>query len=91
MIELPCQNKLRGDKLKSCRLLDIIVMMKTIVPEPNHHQTELSKILDVQLNSMIELFFGQNQTPNRLRISGLMSSLKSMRHKDPFIRSRGKG
>jgi len=36
-------------------------------------------------------FFEQNKLPTGLRISGLMSSLKSMRHKDPFIRSRGKG
>ena len=32
---------LKGDKLNSCRLLDVIVVMKTAFPESNHHQTEV--------------------------------------------------
>ena len=34
---------LKGDKLNSCRLLDVIVVMKNALPEPNHHQTEVFK------------------------------------------------
>mgnify|MGYP007124158881 CR=1 FL=1 len=64
--------------------------MDFALPESKQNQTELSKILEIQLNSMIELFFEQNQFQTVLRISGLMSSLKSMRHKDPVIGSRGK-
>ena len=81
---------LKGDKLNSCRLLDVIVVMKTAFPESKQNQTEASKILYDQMNYMIELFFEQNKLPTGLRISGLMSSLKSMRHKDPVIGSRGK-
>jgi len=67
-----------------------MLLMDFALPESKQNQTELSKILEIQLNSMIELFFEQNQFQTVLRISGLMSSLKSMRHKDPVIGSRGK-
>jgi len=64
--------------------------MDFALPESRQNQTELSKILDVQMIYVIELFFEQIKLPTGLRISGLMSSLKSMGHKDPIVRSRGK-